>query len=167
MKKLITLYLTAIVLANLLVAQFGAIVTIASAAAFIGLDFASRDFLHERWQGRGLVWKMALLIGSGSILSALLNWNAAPIALASFAAFAASGIVDSLSYALLGKKSKALRMNGSNILASAVDSLVFPALAFGFPLLWSIVLGQFLAKVLGGFIWTIILDRLAIYRNKK
>lgn len=159
MKKLVFFYLSAIVLANLLIAYFGASVSILSAFIFIGMDFASRDFLHERWKGKGLFWKMALLIASGSILSAILNWNALPIAIASFAAFACAGLVDTLSYAILGKQSRLIRMNGSNILASAIDSIVFPALAFGFPLLWPIVIGQFVAKVVGGFVWTFILNR--------
>lgn len=159
MKKLVFFYLSAIVLANLLIAYFGANLSILSAFIFIGMDFASRDFLHESWKGKGLFWKMALLIASGSILSAILNWNALPIAIASFAAFAAAGLVDTLSYAILGKQSRLIRMNGSNILASAIDSIVFPALAFGFPLLWPIVIGQFVVKVAGGFIWTLILNK--------
>lgn len=159
MKKLITLYLAAIVLANLLVAQFGASVTILNAFLFIGLDITSRDSLHEAWKGKHLVLKMALLIAIGSILSALLNWNATPIALASFVAFAVSGLVDSLIYALLGERSRLVKMNGSNLFSAAADSLIFPMLAFGFPLLLPIVLGQFVAKVAGGFIWSIILNK--------
>jgi hypothetical protein len=40
-----------------------------------------------------------------------------------------------------------------------VDSIIFPALAFGFPLLYIIVIQQFLAKVLGGWLWSLILYR--------
>lgn len=156
---LISLYLAAIVIANLLVAQFGASVTIINAFVLIGLDLSTRDSLHEQWEGKGLVWKMALLIGAGSALSAFLNWNALPIALASCAAFLAAGFADTVVYALLGERSKLIKMNGSNLISAAVDSVVFPALAFGFPLLWGIVLGQFVAKVAGGFLWSLILNK--------
>lgn len=156
---LIVMYLVAIVAANLLVAQFGPSVTIINAFLFIGLDLTSRDSLHERWQGRNLYRNMALLIGTGSLLSAVLNWNAAPIALASFGAFLAAGVVDTIAYQLLHDQSKMVKMNGSNLVSAAVDSLVFPALAFGFPLMWSIVIGQFVAKIAGGFLWSLVLNR--------
>lgn len=156
---LIGLYLIAIVIANLLVAQFGASVTIVSAFLFIGLDLSTRDSLHEQWHGKGLAWKMALLIATGSALSAALNWNALPIAIASFVAFSAAGLADTVVYALLGERSRLVKMNGSNVISAAVDSIVFPLLAFGFPLLWGIVLGQFVAKVLGGFLWSLLLSK--------
>lgn len=154
---LITLYLAAIVVANLLVAQFGPGITIFNAFLFIGLDLTTRDKLHDAWQGKRLWLKMLALIATGSLLSALLNYKAVPIALASCGAFLASGVVDALVYTLLAKYPRFARVNGSNLVSAAVDSIVFPALAFGFPLLWGIVLGQFVAKVLGGFLWSIIL----------
>ena len=94
----IILYLIAIILANLTVAQFGPSVTIINAFLFIGLDLTARDQLHEAWRGKNLLPKMAALIAAGSLLSWLLNRNAGPIALASFAAFAAAAIVDALVY---------------------------------------------------------------------
>lgn len=156
---LIALYLTAIVAANLLVAQFGPSISILNAFLFIGLDLTTRDALHERWQGRNLWRNMLLLIGAGSLLSAALNWQASNIALASFVAFAAAGVVDSLVYMALGDRARLVRVNGSNVVSAAVDSLIFPALAFGFPLMWSIVLGQFVAKVAGGFLWSLVLSK--------
>lgn len=144
--------------ANLLTAKFGPAVTVINAFLFIGLDLSTRDRLHDQWR-RGLWWKMALLIGSGSALSYLLNRNAGPIALASFAAFAASGLVDALVYHLLRDRARLVKMNGSNIISAAVDSVVFPALAFGFPLLWLVMLGQFAAKTIGGALWAWILTR--------
>lgn len=156
---LIVVYLLAIVLANLSVATFGAEVTIINAFLFIAFDLTTRDALHEHWQGRDLWRNMLLLIGAGSLLSAVLNWNAAPIAVASFGAFLAAGIVDAVVYHWLGDRAKLVKMNGSNVVSAAVDSIVFPALAFGFPLMWGIVLGQFAAKVIGGFIWSYILTQ--------
>jgi hypothetical protein len=154
---LITLYLTAIVAANLLVAKFGIAVVILNAFVFIGLDLSTRDALHEQWQGRNLWRNMAFLIASGSVLSALLNWNAAPIALASFVAFTGAGMADTVTYQLLGDKTRFIRMNGSNVIAAGVDSILFPAIAFGLPLLIPVMAGQFVAKVLGGFVWSLIL----------
>lgn len=156
---LIALYLIAIVLANLSVTWFGPSVTIINAFLFIALDLTTRDALHERWHGLNLWRNMALLIFSGSVLSALLNWNATPIAVASFVAFACAGIVDALVYLALGDQARLVKMNGSNLVSAAVDSLIFPALAFGFPLMWSIVIGQFVAKVIGGAVWSVILSR--------
>jgi uncharacterized PurR-regulated membrane protein YhhQ (DUF165 family) len=154
---LIILYLLAIVIANLLVAQFGPSVSIINAFLFIGLDLTTRDLLHERWQGRNLWLKMLALIAAGSVLSYALNHNAGSIALASFVAFAGAGITDTAMYWLLGDKSRLFRINGSNVVSAGVDSLIFPLLAFGWPLLWGIVLGQFIAKTLGGFCWSLTL----------
>lgn len=156
---LIILYLLAIVIANLSVAQFGPSVTIVNAFLFIGLDLTTRDRLHEAWQGRYLWLKMLALIGSGSLLSYALNVNAGPIALASFVAFLAAGLADTLTYWLLGNKERLVKVNGSNVVSAAVDSLIFPILAFGFPVLWWVVLGQFAAKVIGGYLWSLVLFR--------
>ena len=151
----VILYLVAIVLANLTVAAFGPQMVIINAFLFIGLDLTARDRLHDAWRGNHLLPKMAALIAAGSILSWLLNRDAAQIALASFAAFAAAASVDTLIYHLLGRYPRWMRINGSNIPSAFVDSLIFPTLAFG-AFLWPIVLGQFLAKTLGGFIWSLV-----------
>ncbi|VAW32598.1 Putative preQ0 transporter YhhQ [hydrothermal vent metagenome] len=154
----IILYLVAIVLANLSVAYFAdsfQSIIIINAFLFIGLDLTARDQLHEAWRGNSLLPKMTALIAAGSLLSWLLNRNAGPIALASFTAFAAAAIVDALVYHQLGRYPRWLRINGSNVPSAFVDSLIFPTLAFG-SFLWPIVLGQFLAKTLGGFVWSLI-----------
>lgn len=80
-------------------------------------------------------------------------------ALASFVAFAVSAALDTLAYHLLRGRAYLLRVNGSNVVSAAADSLIFPALAFGLPLLWPIVLGQFVAKVAGGALWAWVLAR--------
>ena len=154
---LIILYLIAIVAANLLVAKFGAGMAIINAFVFIGLDITARDALHERWKHEGLWWKMGVLILSGSALSAALNWRAARIAGASCLAFAGAGAVDAIVYHVLREKVRLVKINGSNVVSAAVDSIIFPALAFGFPLLIGVMVGQFVAKVAGGFIWSLML----------
>ncbi|MBP7997820.1 MAG: VUT family protein [Chloroflexi bacterium] len=151
----VILYLVAIMLANLSVAAFGPTVVIINAFLFIGLDLTARDHLHDAWRGNKLLPKMIALIASGSILTWVLNRDAGQIALASFVAFAAAASIDTVVYHLLGKYPRWLRINGSNVPSSLVDSLVFPTLAFG-AFLWPIVLGQFIAKVFGGFVWSLI-----------
>lgn len=153
---LVAAYLGAIVAANLLVATFGPSVVVLNAFLFIGLDLTSRDRLHDAWRDRWLVGRMALLIGAGGAISYALNAGAGPIAVASTAAFAVSATLDGLTYALLGDRARLLRVNGSNVVGAAADSLIFPALAFG-AWLPVIVLGQFVAKVAGGFVWSLIL----------
>lgn len=153
---LIGMYLSAIVGANLLVAAFGPSITIINAFVFIALDLTTRDRLHEAWHHNGLIWKMAALIATGSLLSYALNTNAGPIALASFVAFSVSAAIDALCYQVLHSRSYFVKVNGSNVLSAAADSLIFPTLAFGALLPW-IVLGQFAAKVLGGAIWAYVL----------
>lgn len=153
----IALYLGAAVVANLVIARFGPGMAIPVAFLFIGLDLTARDGLHEAWHHHGLWWKMALLIGAGSLLSWVVNREAGRIAMASFAAFACAGVADALVYSLLFRHKRIVKINGSNVVSAAVDSFVFPALAFGFPLLWPVMLGQFAAKVGGGFLWSLIL----------
>lgn len=156
---LILLYLAAIVFANLAVTAFGPAVSIVTAFVLIALDLTVRDALHERWSGQHLWRNMLALIGTGSILSALVNANAAPIAKASFLAFLAAGIADTVIYGVLGERSRFVKVNGSNLVSAAVDSFIFPAVAFGFPPLWGIVLGQWVAKVGGGLLWSLVLFR--------
>jgi len=160
----VVLYLSAVIAANLTVTAFGPASAIFVAFLFIGLDLTARDHLHDAWHGQGLLWKMAALIAAGSLLSWLLNRNAGPVAIASFVAFASAATVDALVYHVLRHYPRWLRINGSNVPSAAVDSIVFPVLAFGgFP--WIIILGQFLAKTLGGFLWSLLfrhLDRTAL-----
>lgn len=154
----VLMYLAAIVAANLTVAMWGPSMTVVNAFLFIGLDLTARDKLHDAWHGNGLVWKMGALIATGSVLSWLLNQAAAQIALASFVAFAAASVVDTVAYHLLRHRVWWQRVNGSNVLSAAVDSVLFPTIAFG-ALLPVIVLGQFAAKVLGGAVWSWILGK--------
>lgn len=148
------LYLAAIVAANLLIVRFGPSVAVVNAFLFIGLDLTTRDALHERWNGRHLWLKMACLIAAGSLLSWFLNRDAGRIALASFVAFAGAGVADALTYHWLHGRTRLVKINGSNVIGSAVDSILFPLLAFGWPPLWGVMAGQFVAKVAGGFVWS-------------
>lgn len=153
---IVALYLTAVVAANLSVAAFGPSVTIVNALLFIGLDLSARDRLHDAWSGRHLWARMALLIAVGGVISYVLNRDAAQIAVASTVAFVVAGVLDASVYALLHDRSWFVRVQSSNVVSAAADSLIFPTIAFG-GFLPVIVLGQFAAKVLGGLLWGMVL----------
>lgn len=167
----VAMYLAAIVAANLLTAWLGPVMSVVNAVLFIGLDLTSRDYLHDAWHGQGLWWKMAALIGSGSLLSLAFSILLVPVfgqeitsmtlrvGIASFISFLLAGVTDTVVYHALGDKARLLRINGSNLGSAFVDSIAFPALAFGFPLLFGVMVGQFVAKVGGGFLWSLVLAR--------
>lgn len=153
---LVTMYLTTITLANLLVSWYGPAVAIFNAFAFIGLDLVARDRLHEHWQGRALWPRMLILITIGGLLAYALGGDPR-ISLASCLAFIAAGCADALAYQQLRGRPWLARANGSNLAGAAADSLLFPLLAFGWPLLWPVVVGQFAAKLFGGLLWSLLL----------
>jgi len=149
----IAAYAAAMIAANLSVATFGPWVSPINAFILIGLDLALRDWLHVRLR----MWQMGALIASTGALTYLLNPAAGQIAVASSVAFTAAALVDWTTFAKL-RGTWLLRANGSNVAGAAVDSLVFPTLAFG-ALMPQIVLAQFAAKVAGGAIWAYIFNR--------
>ena len=159
----VVLYLAAIVAANMSVAAFGPGVTIINAFWLIGLDLTLRDRLHDEWRGN-VVGRMVLLIAAGGAISYVLNVNAGPIALASTVAFTVSAALDGLAYHFLAGYRRLVRVNGSNVVGAAADSILFPTLAFG-SLLPLIVLGQFAAKVAGGFLWSLVIHAVSVRRR--
>lgn len=155
---LVALYLAAIVAANLIITHKGPTWSIYTAFLFIGLDLVTRDRLHDAWRGH-ILRNMALLISAGSALSYLVNRDSGRIALASCLAFGVAATADGLVYQWRRKERWADRSNESNIAGAAVDSLIFPLVAFGTPVLWAIVFGQFTAKVAGGYLWSLVLRK--------
>lgn len=149
----ICIYAAAMIAANLSVAAFGPAISPVNAFVLIGLDLALRDWLHLRLRA----WQMLTLIVSAGALTYLLNPAAGHIAIASSAAFIAAALVDWAAFARI-RGSWLTRANGSNVAGAAVDSLVFPTLAFG-ALMPHIVAAQFLAKVAGGAIWAALLSK--------
>jgi queuosine precursor transporter len=101
---------------------------------------------------------MILLIGAGGLISYIINADAARIAIASAIAFSGAMMVNALVYSFLIDKKWMVRSNGSNAPAAMVDSILFPTIAFGV-FMPHIVLGQFLAKTLGGLFWSYVVDR--------
>lgn len=152
------IYIAALVIANLLVAWLGPWFSLVNAFVLIGLDLSLRDKIHDLWDGDNLALKMGGLIATASIISYAINPATGMIAFASLAAFSLSMVADAVAYQYLKAKQWIIRTNGSNIAGSAVDSIVFPTIAFG-GLMIEIVLLQFVAKVTGGFVWSFLLKK--------
>jgi uncharacterized PurR-regulated membrane protein YhhQ (DUF165 family) len=151
MRLAIIVYIASMVSANLLVAHFGPSIAPILAFVFIGLDLVLRDWLHMRMRA----WQMgSLIVGTGA-LSYALNPASGMIAIASVVAFTLAALADWATFAKL-KGTWLVRSNGSNVVGAAVDSLIFPTLAFGV-LMPQIILMQFIAKVAGGAIWSVLL----------
>ena len=149
----VCVYALAMTLANLSIVQFGPAVIPLNAFVLIGLDLALRDWLHVRLK----VWQMGALISASGLITYALNPTAAHIAIASACAFTAAAVADWAVFARL-RGSWMARANWSNVAGALVDSIVFPAMAFGGldPL---IVAQMFAAKVAGGAIWAWLLQR--------
>ncbi len=154
---LIALFLAAITAANLISAHYGPEASIYNAFALIGLTLVIRDQLHDEWQGHRLP-KMLTLIVAGSALAYLVTPDAGKIGMASGVAFLCAESVDALVYHAVRRWEWLERSNFSNLFGAAVDSLVFPTLAFG-GLMWGITLGQFTAKVAGALLFTLLISR--------
>jgi len=151
----ILIYAVAMTCANLSIAAFGPWVSPINAFFLIGLDLALRDWLHVRLR----VWQMGALIAATGLLTYILNPSAQHIAIASAVSFALAALADWLTFTKL-QGSWLRRSMGSNVVGAAVDSLIFPTLAFG-ALMPAIVLMQFAAKVTGGAVWAWALNRKA------
>ena len=151
----IAAYAAAMTIANLTIAAFGPWVSPINAFILIGLDLALRDWLHVRLK----LWQMGTLIAATGALTYVLNPAAGQIAVASAVAFTAAALVDWGTFARL-RGSWMFRANGSNVAGAAVDSLVFPTLAFGV-LMPHIVAMQFVAKVAGGALWAWLINTVA------
>lgn len=115
---------------------FGMVATAGTWAA--GLVLLARDWVHET-AGRVAV---VACIAVGAVLSAALTNPA--LAVASGAAFAISELADLAVYAPLRRHGWARAAFASNLVGSAVDTVVFLTFA-GFPV-WSAVPGQMFAK---------------------
>lgn len=147
-------YIASIVAANLLVAEYGPKAIIVNAFVFIGLDLVLRDYLHDAWGGARS--NLFALIAAGGALTYAINADAGRIALASSVAFGAAALIDWAVYSSAKRWTWLARSNASNVAGAAVDSMLFPTLAFG-AVLWPIVLGQFVAKTLGGAAWSLLI----------
>lgn len=149
---LIGIYVAAMVVANSLVWWLGPWFSPINSFFLIGLDLTLRDVMQERLSK----WQLAGVIVSGGIITWLVNPAARHIAIASAVAFLVSAIADWATYTALRDKPWLVKSNGSNVVGAAVDSVIFPTLAFG-SFLPHIILMQFAAKVAGGAVWSFIM----------
>jgi len=156
----VLIFLAAIVAANLSVAHFGPVSTPFNAFFLIALDLTLRDSLHEKWKGRSLGLKMLALIAVGAVITYAMNSNAGRIGIASVAAFAAASTVDFSLYQLFYKRRWIEKANYSNIGGGLTDSVLFPTIAFGMFMPW-VIIAQFAAKTVGGFLWSLVIAKMA------
>lgn len=154
MRMLIALYIAAMVTANLLVWWLGPWFSPFNSFLLIGLDLTLRDVMHDRLTK----WQMLGVILVGGAITWAANPSAVNIAIASATAFGVSAMADWLTYTLLRSKPWMIRSNASNVVGAAVDSVIFPTMAFG-SFLPHIVAMQFAAKVGGGAIWSYLLRK--------
>ena len=155
------IYIAAVAAANLSVAHFGPASTPINAFLLIGLDLAIRDRLHLDWHGRSLWARMFGLITGAGVVSYILNPASGVISLASLVAFSAAAITSAAVFQAARRYPVLTRANGANVAGAAVDSLIFPLIAFGtvFPTIAAL---QFIAKVAGGAVWS-----WAVFRNTR
>lgn len=149
------IYAAAIIGANLSIAAFGPWVSPINAFVLIGLDLTMRDMLQVKLKPL----QMGALIALTGALTYALNPAAGMIAAASATAFTVAALVDWAAFSSL-RGSWRFRANGSNVAGAAVDSLLFPTIAFG-ALMPNVVAMQFAAKVAGGYLWSLVLRRTA------
>lgn len=154
---LIFIYILAMVTANMLVWWLGPWFSPINSFLLIGLDLTLRDIMHDRFTRL----QMLLVILIGGYMTWVANPAAAKIALASAVAFSVSALVDWVTYTRLRNRPWLVRSNGSNVVGAAVDSVLFPTLAFG-AFMPHIVLLQFAAKVAGGAVWSWGLQKVAM-----
>jgi uncharacterized PurR-regulated membrane protein YhhQ (DUF165 family) len=155
-----TLYIAAVVLANLLIEWFGIIdfapgalqLEAPAAVLFVGVALVARDILH---QAAGLIWVCGA-IAIGTVLSAVL---ADPkIAFASGLAFVASELWDLIVYQGLRHRGWAVAALVSSYLAAVVDSVLFLALAYNGSMRF--LPGQLVGKFVAITVFVLVASRL-------
>jgi uncharacterized PurR-regulated membrane protein YhhQ (DUF165 family) len=158
---LVGAYLAAIVAANLITTHYAKQghpeVSVYTAFALVAFDFVARDVLHDWYRGRTRVAVLAALILAGSLVSWLANPDSAEVAKWSALAFGAAMLVDGAVYAAYNHLPWLERSNLSNVAGAITDSAVFCA-GLGFPFI--VAFGQVTAKVAGGLLFALAVDRL-------
>ena len=156
----ILIYIAALCCANLLAHHFGPSATPWIALTLVGLDLSIRDWLNVVIPR----WGMAILIPAAGLIAFAFDPSVRFIALASVVAFVISEWVEwGCFQAAEGSWFK--RAVKANTAAAAVDSLIFPALAFHAFLPW-ISLAQFLAKTVGSTVWAYGLQFIPMKRRR-
>lgn len=142
-----------IIIANLSTTYFGLWVTPLNAFFLIGAELVLRDVMHE---SLSKIRMLSIVVIAG-IISFLINADSKNIALASFLAIVVSCLVDYYVYSKT-KGTWIRRSNKSNFFSGFSDSLIFPLVAFGIFNPYIFIL-QWMAKFIGGFIWSVLLNK--------
>ena len=125
------IYIAMFVIANFLVLNFGKMGILIASSIFIPFDFVMRCYFQETWKGKDLVLRMGGLILIASVISYFMNYEVKDIAIASFFSFFSSQITAAIIYQLLKKRDYLIKVNGSDLFAIIVDSVIFQSIAFG------------------------------------
>lgn len=147
----IVLHAATIALANVLTARFGIVPVgfglVATAGTYAaGAALLARDVVHRYG---GAWWSLASIALGGALSWAM---SSPELALASTVAFTLAELADLVVFAPLRKRTFAGAVVASNAVGAPIDTVVFLALA-GFPLGWSVVLGQLVGKL----VWVTLL----------
>lgn len=153
----LTVYIGAIVAANVMAAHYGLInvgfgLLVPAGTFAAGFALLARDFVHRYG---GVMWALGG-IAVGGLLS---FWLSTPgLAVASAAAFTAAELVDLSIYSSVSDHlGFAPAILASNLVSAPVDTVAFLWLA-GFPLTWNAIAGQLVGKL----IWATLVP-LALY----
>lgn len=155
----VLLYLTALVISNLVVKHYGAPGLYFASSVLIPFDFICRCIFHETWKGKQLVINLLILTVVSGIITIAINIEAVNIATASFFGIIAVQISAGITYQILKKTKYLYKVNISDIVAVIFDSLTFQLIAFSV-INWQVTSLQMLIKIIGGLIWYIIIFKI-------
>lgn len=169
-------YITAVVLANALTTHYGLVsagfgLTVTAGTYAAGAALLARDFVHRHATGvlghrPGLMFTVSAIILAGAV-SLLTGTGDTRIVLASTVAFLTAEAVDMLVFLpIRERRGFAAGAIASNVVSAPTDTVVFLLLA-GFPLTWSAITGQFIAKVLWATLIPLLVWALWNYRNTR
>lgn len=130
-------------IANILAFVFGAWITPLNALVLIGADMVLRDRLQYEY---GMVYSLACC-GLAGVVTVLMSPAAGMIAAASVVSVVLAGFASAMTFRVKAGNffDKAVP---ANIASAGIDSLIFPAIAFG-SIMLDVSFAQFLAKVVG------------------
>jgi hypothetical protein len=154
----ISLYLFAIIISNFVVHWMGSQGLIFTALFLIPFDYVMRCYFHEKWSGKELILKLGSITILGSLLTFAFNQDTLNIAIGSSVSFFSAQIMAGLFYRINLKRSYFVKVNGSDLIAIIVDSLIFQMIAFQ-NIDLDIFYSQVFLKFIGGLFWYSILFR--------
>lgn len=156
----------AFTLANLLVAHYGAQALIVTAIFIIPFDFVMRCVFHEKWSGIELVLKLGALTVVAGIITYAINRQSLDVVFGSIAGYAGAQITAGIFYQAMIRKSYLIKVNLSDLIAIATDSILFQIAAFN-EVDTYITISQIALKMAGGLFWFYIIFKVFKFRPAK